>query len=206
MFERNIILAGICALCTVFPSAPVASEVMSETEDNTEINARLDLSYVVINQPIKDVFAAISRDSGVRIRASDAVRGRLSNVSLNGDVYEVVSDIAELQSLDWFEYNGVIHISAEHESATRIVRLGDLYMGDAMDELKSNGLVIGRFPINATSENSALSITGPPYMIALAESIIEGMPSEIRAPRQVAKSTILVRRGREVEYVHFLKK
>ena len=200
-FEKLKSLAvGLCCICPV----QLMADPVANTNATRVIDAQpVELFYVIINQAASDVLAAVSRDSGVRISGVDGLRGRASNMILAGDVHEIVEAISQANDFDWFEYNGVIHVSAKSDSVTRIIRLGDLSVQDALSELASNGLLLDRFPITPTSENSALSITGSPYMVALSESIIEGMPSEIKTPRQAEFKTLIVRRALEVEHVQF---
>lgn len=158
-------------------------------------------SYFVVDQKTKEFLKDLARDSGVRISVSDAVRGQITRKSLNGSTQEIVSKVATQQDLDWFEYNKVIFISAKSETRIRIIRLGDLTYDDAIKALTQSNLVSARFPMSPTAEKSALSVSAPPKLLAIVESIIEGIPSKPTKNRATVQNTIRLRRGTDVEEV-----
>ena len=169
------------------------SSVVSAPESTPEA---LVSSFMIVNRRIDDFLEDLSRENNIRITRSDSVRGRIVNTVLTGTTYEVLDTISKRYSLDWFEYNNVFYLSHKSEAVTRMIRLGDLSFKDTLVALKDSALPVERYPFAATSEDAVLSVTGPPYMIAIVESIIEGIPTATENPRNAVR----VRRGLAVHY------
>ncbi len=157
-----------------------------------------EINYYVVDQPVTAFLSELERSTPLRFQVSENVRGRLFNVGLHGDTDRVMSVISQKLGLDWYKFNGVIHVSSKSESATRVVRLGDLQPEQALLALTESGLPIDSFSAQVTGEGSALALSGPPTFLALAEAVIEAIPetqAEVIAVK-MARS-IRVRRGTE---------
>lgn len=150
--------------------------------------------YQVITQRLADFLQLLSRDAGTRIMLSPKVRGRVEGTRLEGDLGEILDALASAHALDWFEYNGTIHVSARDEGATRLVRLGDLPTATAREELGAMGLPMGRLSIRDAAGGTALALSGPPSLLGLAEAAIESMPG-IAPPPPPVEATVRVLRG-----------
>lgn len=151
-------------------------------------------AYMVVNQDLNAFLNQLSQDSGRRINVSNEVRGRISKRNFEGTVDDIMDSLSISQSIDWFEYNQVYFVSAKKEVVTRMVRLGDLPVEDAMAELDDSDLIIDKFPIRTTAEDSALLVTGPPKFLAFLESVIAGIPSQKPVAR-TKRPEIIIRRG-----------
>ncbi|KAB7613617.1 hypothetical protein F9L33_09560 [Amylibacter sp. SFDW26] len=158
-------------------------------------------SYLIMNQPIEDFFKDLARDTGQRVKLSNGVSGKIVNRKLSGSVVEILDSISRTHDLDWFTYNNVYFVSKKREATTRLIRLGNLTLPDTMAVLEKSKLLFNQYPIDAVAENSALSVTGPPKLLAIIESVIEGIPSQLPKPREKTKTIIKVRRGLDVENV-----
>lgn len=157
--------------------------------------------YLVLNQPVAAFLEMLARDRDVRLTLTDRVRGTIAGMRLSGSVSEILDNLAEAHALDWFAFNGVIHVSARGEATTRLIRLGDLDSDHAIDILDEAGLALDRYPVRATAERSTVAISGPPRMLAVAEAVIESIPRRQAAgpaPR-ATRRMITVRRGNVVE-------
>lgn len=157
--------------------------------------AAAERDYFIVNQDVTDFLKDLGRDTRSRFQTSPKVRGRLQSAEFSGSVESIMNDVATRLDLDWFKYNSVIFVSDKSEALTRMIRLGDLSLQDAMTELDTSGLLFDEFPVTAAAEDTALLVTGPPQFLALVESVIEGIPSDIVVASARRTRNIVVRRG-----------
>ena len=187
--------AGLCAAAagpaTAAPDTPEAAAV--EASDALAG----DHDYYVVAQRVSDFAALLSRDTGTRILLSPKVRGRIEGVRLTGSLGEILDALAAARGLDWFEYNGAVHVSTRDETATRLVRLGDLPAAAARAELERMGLPMERFAVREAASGTAIALSGPPGLLGLAEAAIESMPSPAASPRPAGASVRVLRGGAE---------
>jgi hypothetical protein len=155
------------------------------------------LDYLVINQPIADVFAMIERDTGLRIMTTEAVRGRIEQHRLTGPTETALRKLAVQQDLDLFVYNGTVHVSARSEAALRLVGLDGIPADRAKAALEQAGLNFAPDTLRIASDGNSLSLSGPPRMLAIAEAVIEGLPPIGAIPPQVA--SVRVRRAGQLQ-------
>ncbi|WP_188791825.1 hypothetical protein [Salipiger pallidus] len=155
----------------------------------------------MLRQPVVEFLQILARDRGLRLDMTDRVRGTIVDMRLSGSVEDLLDQLAEAHALDWFAFNGVIHVSTVGEAVTRLIRLGDLDADHAVAVLDDAGLALERYPIRSTAERSTVAISGPPRMLALAEAVIESVPKRNSAqPKQrTEQRSVTVRRGVEVE-------
>lgn len=179
---------GAKAACFALACAGGAVAQTAATSEKT-------VEYKVVDQRIGDLLAMIERDTGLRIRASEAVRGRVQNRTLSGPVVAALTSLAAAHNLDVFEFGGTVHVSAREETALRLVRLNSVTKDRAMAALDEAGLRFDPNDVREAASGTALSLTGPPRMLAIAEAIVESIPPTAR----VASSNIRVRRGVSVE-------
>jgi len=189
-----MIMAGALTVGMV-PAGGTAQGIMSE-----EI-AVVEYDYLVLSQPVSAFLNGLSRDSGVRIAASQGVRGRIIDRRLTGSISDILDDIAAGMDLDWFRFNDIYYVSGRSEATARMTRLGDLDSEDALSALEAAGLLMDRYSVSVTAEGSAIALAGPPQYLAFAESVIEAIPSEIIEPREIEERSVVVRRGIEEERV-----
>lgn len=183
-----------CALAVLL-CAPQFTWADDVTTDNPT------MSYLIVNQRIDGFLPELARDATVRIQHSASVRGRIINRTLTGSPEQILGQLGIVYGLDWFAYNNVYFVSNQTEAVTRMIQLGDLSLQDAMDALDQTGLIQDRYPVAAMSEDTGISVTGPPKYVAFIESVIESLPSAVPEVRAVDSTIIRVRRAMEVENV-----
>lgn len=154
-------------------------------------------SYRTVSVSVEDFLKSFARDAEIRIQSSNSVSGRLGRMTIRGSTNEILDAVTRTNDLDWFAFNNVYYISRRDEVLTRIIRLGDLAYEDAIAVLEASGLVDARYPIRATANESAVSVTGPPRLVVIIESVIEGIPS--REAIQATQNTVVVRRGISID-------
>jgi hypothetical protein len=160
------------------------------------------LDYLVVRQASSALFEALARDLELRLDLSDGVHGTLSDRRLTGTREEVLEAAAKDLGLDWFIFNGVLYVSDGTEALTRIVRMGDLKPEKVMTVLAESGLETERLDVESSAGGTALALSGPPKLLALAEAIIEGIPPPpvdrvVESPARI----VTVRRGNAAERV-----
>lgn len=175
------------------PKGHASIEAPVGTSDRSES----PIDYLIISQRIQELLTMVERDTGMRIAASEAVRGRVRNLRISGTVAGFLDKIGRRHDLDWFEFGGTYHVSARSEATLRLLRLGKLDPERAKLALENAGLDLTRFPVRHAADRAALSLSGPPRMLAIAEAIIESIP-ETADPVAPADKTVRVRRGTEM--------
>ncbi len=159
--------------------------------------------YRVVDQESGALFEVIARDLGMRSVVSDKVFGSITGMRLSGNRDEVLDAVAAKLGLDWFAYNEVLYISNRSEALTRIVRLEGPKVEKVMTVLLESGLPLGKLKITPASANMALSLSGPPKLLALAEVMIEGIPPEpTQATEKPATRVVTIRRGNDAEKIY----
>lgn len=154
--------------------------------------------YYIVMQPVQLLLEDIAADATLRLVKSDDVKGMVSTLQASGTVDEVLQRICGHTGLDWFIFNETIYVSSRRETTTRLVRLGDLSWEQAVGYLKDAGLPMERFPASPASADNVLAMSGPPELLAIAETLIESIPAAAVAQTSAAPArSILIRRGTE---------
>ena len=186
---------GCSAPMTVHADTLPATAAITD-QTNTDATLTQTDDYLVLRQPVAAFLELMAQNRGLRLDVSDRVRGTISDTRLTGTVSEILDNVADAQRLDWFAFNGVVHVSAREEAMTRLIRLGDLSPDDAIKVLDEAGLKLERYPIRATAEESTVAISGPPRMLALVEAVIESVPAKVAfSPPARPGRNVIVRRG-----------
>lgn len=166
-----------------------------ETEEDVPATV---LDYFVVDQRAADVFAMIERDTGIRINPTDAVRGRVTRTAIEGPAFEALEGLAETLNLDLFAFGSTIYVSAKSEATLRLVRLDEVTRDRALATLDEAGLDFAPDAVRDAADRTALALTGPPRMLAIAEAIVESIPA-VRPPGARPARTVRVIRALEVQ-------
>lgn len=190
--------AALAEMAADLPDTGVNLPLRADVSDGASV--RFD--YLVVRQDARALFGVLARDMGLRLDMSDRVRGTIAEFRLSGTRDEVLATAAEQLGLDWFAFNGALYVSDRSEALIRIVRLGDLKPEKVIAVLRNSGLPADRLNIEPAAEGTALALSGPPKLLALAEAIIEGIPP---APKEraaeAAARIVTIRRANEAEKV-----
>lgn len=199
-------LAGIASiLAEALPKAPSvdqegAAEPILLPEMAVTKPAPVQLDYLVVRQDAAAFFEILARDTGQRLDLDPKVGGTLTGLRLTGTLDQVMEKAAAPLGLDWFAFNGVLYVSDQSAALTRLVRLGDLDPKRVIAVLDDSGFPTDRMAIKPSSDASALALSGPPKLLALAEAMIEGIPPE-RIADVAERRKITLRRGTDEETV-----
>ena len=184
------------------PAAAPNVAVMLPEGTASQTPAAATLDYLVVRQDSSALFEDLARDLGLRLDLSDGVHGTLSDRRLIGTRDEVLEAATKDLGLDWFIFNGVLYVSDRTEALTRIVRMGDLKPEKVMTVLADSGLATERLDIESSASGTALALSGPPKLLALAEAMIEGIPpTPVDRVADATARIVTVRRGIETERV-----
>lgn len=154
------------------------------------------IDYMVVDQRLGDVFAMVERDTGQRIRTTDAVRGRVQRTPLSGPVVPALTSLAAAHNLDLFVFGGTVHVSTKDEATLRLVRLKNVSKDRALAALSKAGLQFAPGDVKPAADGMALTFSGPPRMLAIAEAIVESIPPASPSPA----ANIRIRRGVTMGY------
>ncbi len=187
--RMKMLLGSLCLIASTFETAVAQQQKPA-------------VDYLVVNQRVEDFLIEFARDNGLRVDITGSIRDRITGRRLRGEIEDVFNQIGRAHSLDWFLFNGIYYVSPRDQATTRMTRLGDLDIEDAMRALAASGLVMDRYPVTQAAERSALALSGPPKFLALAEAVIESVPSKTPEAREVSEKTIKIRRGLEEEVVN----
>lgn len=152
-----------------------------------------ELEFRVIELPVADFLRLMAGKAGLRLRVSEGVQSKIRDTFYRGSSREILESIARQHELDWFEFNGIIHVSAVRDAITRIIPLDDIDMARARRALVESGLIMDAMRVSDAADGTALSIYGAPEFVGIAEAIIEVTPPlDAITPHRMA---VRVRKG-----------
>ncbi|MEJ6402706.1 hypothetical protein [Yoonia sp. 2307UL14-13] len=181
--------SAICA-----PAITSADEVKDCIGDTCTVSPTgKQYEYKILDMPMDALFSMLQGETGQRIVVAPGVRGRVSQIDLSGSAEEMIAAVAQQNDLEWFSYDEAFYVSRSTEATTRLIPLEGLTSEVARQSLDESGLLSPTARINSVADGNALSISGPPEYVALAEAILKvtGAPSEEASEQSVVR----VRRG-----------
>ena len=150
------------------------------------------LSYTVVDQELRDLLVEVGGRLGVRVRVSDQVRGRVRGRLPPAPPQEFLSRLAAIHGFEWFYDGGILWISAQSESQTRMLQLEQVTLDQvttAMDEL---GASDPRWPLRGSGQAGVVMVNGPPRYVAMAEQTLQALQARMKPVRN---GGVLVFRG-----------
>lgn len=196
MRPTRSILATLAALALAVPAAGEPSKTPPPQPDGPVAAPDTALDYRVIDQGLRAFLQVLAADTGTRIVPGPELRGRITDATLSGDMDAILDRLAETHRIDWFAFNGVVHISGGAEATTRLVRLGDLPAARARAALAEMDLPFDRFGLREAADGKALIVSGPPRLLAIVEATIETLPDPKIVPAQA--KMFRIRRGTQI--------
>jgi type II secretory pathway component GspD/PulD (secretin) len=169
------------------PSADPAGAVMDVLKETAPEAIR------VVEMPTDDVVRLVAKQFGLVPHISDRVRGRVSNVRLEGDLGQMMASIAADSDIEWFVYEGGLEVSTNDETITRFVPLKGLAFEDAQRVLNDASLDTTRFGIQPIANGGAVRVSGPPKAVEVVEALF-ALTTAADKPIPATKA-IVVRRG-----------
>ncbi len=197
MIRHTMTCVILAATSLVAPSL-ASAEVGANQSTNSVASASNEkaVEYNILELPVVEFFETLQWDTGQRIIVGTEISGVLRNEDLSGTAAEIVNQVTAEHGLDWFAYDGIIHISRADDDITKFIPLEGYSAERAITSLGESGLSSEFGVFKPVAEGAAISISGPPEFVAIAEAILELTQAN---PEHAA---VRVRRGTDatVEY------
>ena len=135
--------------------------------------------YLVIDQDVKGVLVEFGRNVGLPVDVSDEVKGRLRGQISTATAREFLEGLCKSYGLIWYFDGTTLHVSAESEVRTDLVKVGPLSPAEAAEKLKALGVSDDRFPVRTTEDTGMVSVSGPPPFLSLARQTLIALASQV---------------------------
>jgi len=181
----------------------VPSDVLAEASATQLANASASAiaatttEYSIVEMSLQDFFNTLQWDTGQRVVVGPDVAGTLRNEVLAGTALEIINEITTRHALNWFAYDGVIHVSRSQDDVTKFIPLEGISAAHAVMTLDQSGLSSEFGVFKPIADGAAVSISGPPEFVSIAEAILTLTPT---SPEH---SAIRVRRGTDTSVEHY---
>ncbi|WP_246248968.1 type III secretion protein [Chelativorans alearense] len=117
--------------------------------------------YIPIDQEVGEALREFGRNIGMPVAVSDQVKGRLGHGMPVGTAREFLEWICDRYGLVWFYDGTVLHVAAEAEVRTEMVKLAPEDTQAVRARLDRMGLSDPRFPIRLVEDENIMSVSGP---------------------------------------------
>ncbi|TWG99550.1 type III secretion protein C [Mesorhizobium sp. J18] len=128
--------------------------------------------YITIDQDVREALEEFGRNVGLPVQVSDRVQGRLNHGMPVGTAKEFLEWICNRYGLVWFYDGTVLHVAAEGEVRTEMVKLpaeDARVMRTRLDRLQMSD---PRFPIRFLEEENIMSVSGPPAYVGAVKNAL----------------------------------
>ncbi len=175
-------------------AAPASDTALASTATDTDVAALIKPdSFLILEMPTDKLVRMVARQYGLVPHISDRVRGKVSNIRLQGNLEEMMASVAAASDIDWLVFEGSLEVSAKDESIVRFVPLNDLTFQDAQRVLKDANLDPARFGVQPVADGGAVKVSGPPKAVEVVEALFALTAAQ--ATPLAADKAIIVRRG-----------
>ncbi|MDH0865336.1 type III secretion system outer membrane ring subunit SctC [Mitsuaria sp. GD03876] len=138
------------------------------------------------DRPLSEALTHFTSTLGLELKLSTPALGRrvvhLGGKGVSPAVF--LDRLADEEGLDWFVYQGVLHVSARSAATSERISLGPQSPSDAKEALVGLGLFESRFGWGEfdTDPPTAL-VSGPPAYVALVKALL-AVPDDVSARRE----------------------
>lgn len=172
------------------PLVPSAAQNVG-TSTSAELGAQTT-AIRIITTNVAGAAKLVADHHGLTVEVSDAVRGDVTQLLLEGDVDQMMSVVGTEANIDWFVYGDTLIVSARRENVTRFIPIGDLSMEFVNVTLAASEIDAERLGLLHIPDSSAVRVSGPPRAVEVVEAVLS--LAEEQAP-VVVSDAIVVRRG-----------
>jgi type III secretion protein C len=153
-------------------------------------------NYIALDQDLRDALAELGRNTGVPVKLSDAVRGRLHNVMPAASAEEFLRRLCDSHGLVPYFDGFVLHIATVAEIKTDVIPLaGKIGVDEARERLRKLGIEDARYPLRSTTDG-VVSVSGPPpYLALLRQTLGARTLRPVREEAAVEEPRVKVFRG-----------
>ncbi|WP_295806547.1 type III secretion protein [uncultured Nitratireductor sp.] len=152
---------------------------------------------------MENALREFGRNVGIPVELSEQVRGTLNHGMPRGTAQEFLEWVCDRYGLVWYYDGSILHVAAEGEVHTEMMKLAVEDMHDVRARLGSLGISDPRYPIRLRDEN-ILSVSGPPAYISAVKGALDlmaGPATSHVARKNKGSGTVRVFRGRSVAEV-----
>ncbi len=128
--------------------------------------------YITVDQSVSDALVELGRNIGTPVRVSPKVRGRLTAGMPLGTAKDFLEWVCNRYGLVWFFDGSVIHVSAESEMRTEVLKIEGRDAEDLAARLASLDVTDPRFPVQAPAGGNLVSVSGPPAYVDLVKGTL----------------------------------
>jgi type III secretion protein C len=129
-------------------------------------------NFVVVDQNVRDTLMEFGRNNDIPVKLSARVKGRVRGKLPSMTPREFLDRVAADHGLTWYYDGAILHVSAEAESATDIVRPTSMDLASGTRKLEAMGLLDDRFSFRPAPDGSSVTISGPPAYRAAVQNVL----------------------------------
>jgi type II secretory pathway component GspD/PulD (secretin) len=135
------------------------------------------VSYYVLNQDVKSVFADLSKIIKIPIIVTPSVKGKATSGKYQGTTEDLLEMVCKDLNLHWYFDGNALHITRASEAVTKVFGLTGFSYRELIEALDNIGVDYSRFPLKLDSERNILVVYGPPRFVAGVEAIADNITS-----------------------------
>jgi type III secretion protein C len=157
--------------------------------------------YITVDQTVSDALMEFGRNTGIPVRVSGMVKGRLAAELPVGTAREFLQNVCNRYGLVWYYDGGALDIAAESEVRTEMIRLDANTASTAMARLDELGITDARYPVKVSEKDDLVSVSGPPVYLDLVRKALgaAAAPSVQQAADGSNTASVRVFRGRTAD-------
>jgi len=159
---------AIVAVLMALHASPAAAVVPESWKDAL-------YSYRGAPLPLEKLLSTFAQTMGLRLRLADPTLGHQlgAPASTASSPGQFMDRLASAHRLQWFVYNGELHVSNASSAVTERIRLGALNAASAKQALVGLGLFEQRFGWGELDDSLPVAIvSGPPAYVELVKGVV----------------------------------
>lgn len=134
-------------------------------------------AYIALDQELRDALVEFGRNTGLPVKLSDQIKGRLRNVMPAASAEDFLRRLCDSHGLVPYFDGYVLHINTVAEIKTEVLALGGrMSVDEAMERLRKLGIEDVRYPLRGASDGM-VSVSGPPPYLALLRQTLGVRPA-----------------------------
>ena len=181
---------AIVPLSSVVASLLAAAALTAPPASGADVNwPRGPYSYIALDQDLRDALVEFGRNTGLPVKLSDQIKGRLHNVMPASTAEDFLRRLCASNGLVYYFDGYVLHINAVAEIKTEVLPLGGkMTVDEAMARLRKLGIEDARYPLRGASDG-VVSVSGPPPYLTLLRQTLGLRPARPAKEEAVIEET-----------------
>jgi len=146
-------------------------------------------NYIALDQDLRDALVELGRNTGMPVKLSDQIKGRLRNVMPAGSAEDFLRRLCDSFGLVPYFDGYVLHINTIAEIKTEVLALGGrMSVDEAIERLRKLGIEDARYPLRGASDGM-VSVSGPPPYLTLLRQTLGVRPARPAKEEAVVDET-----------------